>query len=176
MKAKFYLIGLAVMAALLVACTHNDNEKEFPLPDGVVASVDLPEDVEFCLDQIFMYSNAKLRAFENYNISEDDTKPVYVIQSKKELETICPDKIDVPVIDFSNNCIIYSVISTPATPYEILATELSFKNDVNTFYFAVDIQKCSECWTTSGHLYPYGVYPFPARRIKYIELIVTYQE
>lgn len=167
MKANFFIL---TMVTMLVACAQSNINSE------IISPVVLDEDVTDRLNEVFNGNNAKLRLFGNQNISSSIDKPVYIIQSERDLESICPNNIDFPKIDFSKCCIIYSSIQTSSISDELLATSLYFSKERNMFYFNVSIQKCVDCWTSIGYLYPYGVYSLSPLSISNIELIIDSKE
>lgn len=171
MKKITFLLALPLYMLLSTSCNTHNPESTVMIPHA-----NLDEHVVLLLDEIFSKSNPKLYSDHVQNCSLSTDKPIFIIKSESELESICPDNIEIPIFDFSNNCIIYSHIQTPSVSDEILYTELAFQENSNLHYFIVSIQKCTDCWDAIGECFPYGIFSVNPTEIRNAELKLNVTE
>lgn len=161
MKKVFVLI-LAVM--FFAACENKAVQQE----QQPVPAITLTGETTRNLDAIFSYSTGRLN-----NIAPNE---VVVIRTQEELEKICPSRISAPSIDFHNECIIFTRVETASISDEVTEVNLYKTSRIGTFDLHVRIRACIDCYTSIGHLYPYGVFKIAPDKINTINLSVQYDK
>lgn len=97
---------------------------------------------------------------------------VKTINSAEELQSICPPNQIVPEIDFSKQCIVYSLVRLSSSGDEILNSALLCNNQNHSYEYFVDIQQCIECYTDIKDVFVYGVYDVAPSEMIYINPII----
>ncbi|MBR1565019.1 MAG: hypothetical protein IJ650_06710 [Paludibacteraceae bacterium] len=138
MKTKLLIYCIIV---LLSSCSNNVEEIIIPYKE-------LSDSEKDIFNIVFSSNNVKLN---------NEQTIIYKISSNNELRSIIPDNTELPVIDFSQYCIIYTYITTPSISDKLIDNKLYY-NKKEGYRFDVYISKCAECYYGIGQFYPYGIY------------------
>ena len=143
---------------------------EYPSKKEKIPSAQLDEEQINQLNIIFKRENTLLKDFPSCN--------VIVIHSPEELRCICPINDSIPNLDFSKQCLVFAPIDLSSVNDEIVGCNLYRNTENDIFEYEVEIQKCTECYHVTDHVYAYGIYSIPSEEIKqidtYVQLLYRY--
>jgi hypothetical protein len=157
-KTWLFCLLSMVIATTFVAC-------ESPVDGKRVGEMCLNKKDKAALDNIFSYSNPRIRAQYAEGILPTGRK-AGVIASQDQLQMHCPDGVVAPEIDFENNCIILGIVGTPTSNCLVTkANVYMLDDDLATMYARID------CYTTVmgvGFACPYVVVKMPASQLRQV--------
>jgi hypothetical protein len=96
---------------MLSACNFFEVPDNGPIIKGVqVENIDFTKDDYDALQQIFTLKNPIMKelVYSYEKLSEE----VLLIGSQAELQKLCPDSVQVPVIDFEHHCFIFALVAS----------------------------------------------------------------
>ena len=157
------LFIFAALAVLFAACNSNNPSeiREF------VPQVQLDEESADCLRVIFSYEqNNKLREFANF-------QPI-IVRSEEELQSLCPEYLTAPKLDFANQCLIFVPIETSSISDEWIDMQLYRIDKKRNFNAVINMFKCRECYTAIGHFYPFGLFDISPKEVSNVSHEIKY--
>ena len=161
-------IVFSIVVLMLSACNFFEVPDNGPIIKGVqVENIDFTKDDYDALQQIFTLKNPLMKelVYSYEKLSEE----VLLIGSQAELQKLCPDSVQVPVIDFERHCFIFALVATPSTQSEVRKVEL-YLQDTGEATLYTEILSTSMDGKV-GLAMPYAVFNLHADRIKNLKIL-----
>ena len=119
------------------------------------------------LSRIFTLSNPKIKAkVDSYDkLSEE----VLMVSTQRELQSLCPEGVTAPTIDFQQHCFVYAFVATPTLKSEIREVKLYLQKNGTATFFAHILATSVD--PLIGLAIPYGVFDVPESNIKDLEIV-----
>lgn len=159
---------LFVAVFAMAACDFLNVPDNGPQIKGdVVDMIPLTSQQYEVLNRIFTLSNPKIKAkVDSY---EKLSEEVLMVSTQRELQSLCPEGVTAPAIDFQQHCFIYAFVATPTSQSEIRDVKLYLQKDGTATFYAHMLATSVD--PLIGLAIPYGVFDVPESKIKELEIV-----